>query len=131
MFADRGPADRVHARHVLPTPAGWTGDRFSLGFRVTEAFLALIALSMTAGAVWAYLADEPVASLDPATSHSVMKYLELLNKEDGITILCSLHFLSLARAYAGTRTLRFADGPDEVHRNAIAKVELARYADAP
>ncbi|MBE0690161.1 MAG: phosphonate ABC transporter ATP-binding protein, partial [Anaerolineae bacterium] len=35
------------------------------------------------------LADEPVASLDPATSHSVMKYLELLNKEDGITILCS------------------------------------------
>jgi phosphonate transport system ATP-binding protein len=46
------------------------------------------------------LADEPVASLDPATSHSVMKYLELLNKEDGITIICSLHFLSLARAYA-------------------------------
>ena len=46
------------------------------------------------------LADEPVASLDPATSHSVMKYLELLNKEDGITVLCSLHFLSLARAYA-------------------------------
>ena len=46
------------------------------------------------------LADEPVASLDPATSHSVMKYLELLNKEDDITVLCSLHFLSLARAYA-------------------------------
>jgi acyl-CoA dehydrogenase len=35
----------------------------------------------------------------------------------------------LARAYASTRSLRFADGPDEVHRNAIAKVELARYAD--
>jgi acyl-CoA dehydrogenase len=33
----------------------------------------------------------------------------------------------LARAYASTRTLRFADGPDEVHRNAIAKLELARY----
>jgi len=33
----------------------------------------------------------------------------------------------LARAYASTRTLRFADGPDEVHRNAIAKMELARY----
>jgi phosphonate transport system ATP-binding protein len=46
------------------------------------------------------LADEPVASLDPATSHSVMKYLEILNKEDGITVLCSLHFLSLARAYS-------------------------------
>jgi acyl-CoA dehydrogenase len=33
----------------------------------------------------------------------------------------------LARAYASTRTLRFADGPDEVHRNAIAKMELARH----
>jgi len=33
----------------------------------------------------------------------------------------------LARAYASTRTLRFADGPDEVHRNAIAKLELARH----
>ena len=33
----------------------------------------------------------------------------------------------LAAAYAQARTLRFADGPDEVHRNAIAKDELARH----
>jgi acyl-CoA dehydrogenase len=33
----------------------------------------------------------------------------------------------LARAYAGIRTLRLADGPDEVHRNAIARIELARH----
>ena len=55
------------------------------------------------------LADEPVASLDPATSHSVMKYLEVLNKEDGITVLCSLHFLSLARTYA-SRVIALKDG---------------------
>src|ERR1700761_4271652 len=35
----------------------------------------------------------------------------------------------LARAYAGARTLRFADGPDEVHRDAIAKMELGRYLE--
>jgi acyl-CoA dehydrogenase len=34
----------------------------------------------------------------------------------------------LAYMYAHSRTLRFADGPDEVHRNAIAKLELSRYA---
>ncbi len=55
------------------------------------------------------LADEPVASLDPATSHSVMKYLQLLNEEDGLTVLCSLHFLSLARAYAD-RVIALKDG---------------------
>jgi acyl-CoA dehydrogenase len=33
----------------------------------------------------------------------------------------------LAYAYANQRTLRLADGPDEVHRNAIAKLELARH----
>src|SRR5690606_2870690 len=58
------------------------------------------------------LADEPVASLDPATSHSVMKYLEALNKEDGITVLCSLHFLSLARAYSD-RVVALKDGKIE------------------
>ena len=34
----------------------------------------------------------------------------------------------LAHYYAQVRTLRFADGPDEVHRNAITKLELGRHA---
>jgi phosphonate transport system ATP-binding protein len=55
------------------------------------------------------LADEPVASLDPATSHSVMKYLEEINKKDKITVICSLHFLSLARRY-GTRVIALKGG---------------------
>lgn len=46
------------------------------------------------------LADEPVASLDPATAHSVLDHLEQMNKTDGMTVLCNLHFLSLARRYA-------------------------------
>jgi acyl-CoA dehydrogenase len=37
----------------------------------------------------------------------------------------------LAYMYAHSRTLRFADGPDEVHRNAIAKLELSKHMTAP
>ncbi len=55
------------------------------------------------------LADEPVASLDPATAHSVLKYIEEMNKKDGITVLCALHFLSLARRY-GTRLIALKAG---------------------
>jgi phosphonate transport system ATP-binding protein len=46
------------------------------------------------------LADEPVASLDPVLAHSIMQYLEQINREDGVTILCSLHFLDLVHRYA-------------------------------
>ncbi|MCD6540636.1 phosphonate ABC transporter ATP-binding protein [Candidatus Bipolaricaulota bacterium] len=55
------------------------------------------------------LADEPVSALDPATSHSVMQYIEQMNREDGVTVLASLHFLSLARRY-GTRIIALRDG---------------------
>jgi len=46
------------------------------------------------------LADEPVASLDPVLSHSILRYLELLNQQDSITVMCSLHFLDLVHRYA-------------------------------
>ncbi len=46
------------------------------------------------------LADEPVASLDPVLAHTIMQYLEQINQEDGVMILCSLHFLDLVHRYA-------------------------------
>ena len=68
------------------------------------------------------LADEPVSSLDPATSHSVLRHLEEINREDGVTVMCNLHFLDLARRY-GTRIVALKDGrlifdglPEEIDR---------------
>ena len=55
------------------------------------------------------LADEPVASLDPPTSHVVMKYLQQISRELGITTIVNLHFLDLATAYAD-RIIGLRDG---------------------
>jgi phosphonate transport system ATP-binding protein len=66
------------------------------------------------------LADEPVASLDPALAHSIMRYLQQINREDNITVLCSLHFLDLVQQYS-TRAVALNQGrlvfdgtPDEI-----------------
>lgn len=54
------------------------------------------------------LADEPVASLDPVLAHSIMQYLEQL-RDEGITVICSLHFLDLVQRYAD-RAIALKDG---------------------
>lgn len=73
------------------------------------------------------LADEPVASLDPATSHSVLRYVEELNKKDGITVLCALHFLSLARRY-GTRILALKAG-QIIYEGLPADIDERRFKE--
>jgi len=55
------------------------------------------------------LADEPVASLDPVLAHSILGYLEKLNQEQNITVLCSLHYLDLVQRYA-TKVIGLRDG---------------------
>ncbi|MBW6513341.1 MAG: phosphonate ABC transporter ATP-binding protein [Candidatus Syntrophosphaera sp.] len=70
------------------------------------------------------LADEPVASLDPATADSIMQYLAQINSE-GITVLCSLHFLSLARRY-GNRVIALKDGL-KVYEGLPIDIDKARF----
>lgn len=55
------------------------------------------------------LADEPVASLDPVLAHSILGYLEKLNKDDNIAVMCSLHFLDLVQRYC-TRVIGLRGG---------------------
>jgi phosphonate transport system ATP-binding protein len=70
------------------------------------------------------LADEPVASLDPATADSIMQYLGEINSE-GITVLCSLHFLSLARRY-GNRVIALKDG-EKVFEGLPVEIDNSRF----
>ena len=55
------------------------------------------------------LADEPVSSLDPATSQQIMKLLAEINDKDGVTLLCNLHLPALAREF-GSRILALSEG---------------------
>ena len=55
------------------------------------------------------LADEPVSSLDPATSRSIMKILRDINKKEGVTVLCNLHLPELAKEF-GDRVLALKAG---------------------
>ena len=76
---------------------------------------------------WLILADEPVASLDPVLAHSILKYLEQLNKERGMTVMCSLHYLDLVHRYA-TRAIALKDGElvFQGHPKAIDDSEFKR-----
>ncbi|MEM9017895.1 MAG: phosphonate ABC transporter ATP-binding protein [Verrucomicrobiota bacterium] len=55
------------------------------------------------------LADEPVASLDPATSHALLDLLREICRKDGITLVLSLHQVEYAREF-GDRILALSDG---------------------
>lgn len=74
------------------------------------------------------LADEPVASLDPVLAHTILQYLEELNKTDRVTVICSLHFLDLVHRYA-THVVGLKDGvkvfegsPDEINRQKFKEI---------
>ena len=68
------------------------------------------------------LADEPIASLDPASAHKVLSLLRTICKTDGIAALLSLHQVDFAKEY-GDRIIGLAhgriifDGPPSEHHN--------------
>jgi phosphonate transport system ATP-binding protein len=73
------------------------------------------------------LADEPVASLDPVLSHSILQYLEQLNRDEKITVICSLHFLDLVHRYA-TRVIALKDGK-KVFEGLPQEIDRARFKE--
>ncbi len=73
------------------------------------------------------LADEPVASLDPALAHSIMRRLLQINQEDGIMVLCSLHFLDLVQQYS-TRAIALNKG-QLVFDGTPSQIDDAKFVD--
>jgi phosphonate transport system ATP-binding protein len=73
------------------------------------------------------LADEPVASLDPPTSHVVMRDLQRINRELGITTIVNLHFLDLAKVY-GERIIGLRAG-ELVYDGTAAQADETVFRD--
>jgi phosphonate transport system ATP-binding protein len=80
------------------------------------------------------LADEPVASLDPEAAEEIMRLLQRLARSENIAVICVLHQVELAFAYAdrvvGIRNGRIVfDLPrDEVPRDAVHRLYLPEAA---
>src|SRR6266566_3044966 len=66
-----------------------------------------------------------IAMIKVAAPAMACKVIDWAIQAHGAAGVCDDH--GLARAYAHARTLRLADGPDEVHRNQIGKIELSKW----
>jgi len=74
------------------------------------------------------LADEPVASLDPKTSRTVLNYLKQASRELGISVVCNLHQVDYAREFgerivgvSGGRIV-FEGGPDQLTGDVLHRI---------
>ena len=92
------------ARVGLADRAGSRADRLSGGQQQRVAIARALAQQPRL-----MLADEPVASLDPETSLTVLSHLREINQRDGITTIAALHQLDLAAKFAD-RVVAFRDG---------------------
>jgi acyl-CoA dehydrogenase len=71
------------------------------------------------------VARKEIAMIKAIVPSMTLQIVDWAIQAYGAAGVCQDH--ELAHLWATQRTLRFADGPDEVHRNAIAKLELAKY----
>ncbi|MFC5510195.1 acyl-CoA dehydrogenase family protein [Massilia jejuensis] len=94
---------RIDTARLLTLKAAWMMD--TVGNKVAAAEIAMIKV------------------LAPNVAQQVLDWAIQAHGAAGVS-----DDFPLASQWAGNRTLRLADGPDEVHRNAVAKVELAKYA---
>ncbi len=114
------------AFHKTVADQGVTRERIANArMMIDQARLLTLNAAWKMDTVGNKVARQEIAMIKVVAPNMACQVIDWAMQVHGAAGICEDFFL--ADAYANSRTLRFADGPDEVHRNAIAKQELARY----
>jgi phosphonate transport system ATP-binding protein len=116
--ADRERALAALQRVGLRDVAEQRADRLSGGQQQRVAIARALAQNSRY-----VLADEPVASLDPVSSQTVLAALKAIARDDGLAVLCTLHQVELAAGFAD-RIIGMLDG------RIVADVRAAQFGTA-
>ena len=95
--------------------------------RIDQARLLVYKAAWLMDTVGNKAARAEIAMIKIAAADTACQVIDWAIQAHGAAGLCD--DFDLAHAYAYARAIRLADGPDEVHRNQIGRLELARYAD--
>lgn len=120
---------RVAFGKVIATQTVWQERIAEARIMIDQARLLTLKAAYMMDTVGNKIARTEIAMIKVVAPNMACQIIDWAIQAHGAGGVCE--DFPLANMYAHQRTLRLADGPDEVHRNAIAKLEIAKYMSIP
>jgi len=120
---------RVAFGKVIATQTVWQERIAEARIMIDQARLLTLKAAYIMDTVGNKIARSEIAMIKVVAPNMACQIIDWAIQAHGAGGVCQ--DFPLANMYAHQRTLRLADGPDEVHRNAIAKLEIAKYMTIP
>ncbi len=120
---------RVAFGKVIATQTVWQERIAEARIMIDQARLLTLKAAYMMDTVGNKIARSEIAMIKVVAPNMACQIIDCAIQAHGAGGVCQ--DFPLANMYAHQRTLRLADGPDEVHRNAIAKLEIAKYMTIP
>lgn len=120
---------RVAFGKVIATQTVWQERIAEARIMIDQARLLTLKAAYMMDTVGNKIARTEIAMIKVVAPNMACQIIDWAIQAHGAGGVCE--DFPLANMYAHQRTLRLADGPDEVHRNAIAKLEIAKYMTIP